>query len=106
MIGNNEMSLTDHDRKRFNEARNRGRRHSLRPSAVVRARHDAGDDTLELTLRSGNVRVIPRTRIPELNAVPAGRLGSVTISPAGDAISWREFDVDVHAQAILRRAKR
>ena len=106
MIGTNVTSLTEHDRERFKEARKQGRRHVLRPNAVVRARYDAASDALELTLRNGDVRVIPRNRITELNAVLAGGLGSVTTSPAGDAISWREFDVDVHAQAVLRRAKR
>jgi hypothetical protein len=100
------MQLTDNDRQRFKEARKRGRRYALRSNAVVRARYDLASASLELMLRSGDVRVIPRSRIAELDPVPAGRLGSMTISPAGDAISWPAYDVNVHVQALLRRATR
>jgi hypothetical protein len=65
------QQLTDKDRQRFKEARKRGRRYALRSNAIVRACYEVAGDLLELTLRSGDVRVIPRNRISALDAVPA-----------------------------------
>lgn len=96
--------VTARDRQRFAQARQRGRRHALRPTAVVRARYNAVRDLLELMLRSGQVRVVPRNLIPELESVPAAILRSVAISRAGDAISWRELDVHVSVRGLLRHA--
>ena len=98
--------VTTRDGQRFTAARRRGRRYASRPTAIVRAEYDAASDSLELTLRSGDVGVIPRDRVRELDSVPARALKCMAVSPAGDAISWREFDLDLHATALLRLARR
>jgi Protein of unknown function (DUF2442) len=96
--------LTARDRKRLVRARQRGRQHALRPTAVVRARYNAARRALELTLRSGEVRAIPRNLLPSVESVPAATLRTVTVSPSGDAISWRALDLDVSVRGLLRRA--
>src|SRR5437867_6874760 len=75
------IKLTATNRERLVRARQRGRRHALRPTAVVRARYNAVRGALELTLRSGDVRVIPRNLVPGLDSVPAATLRSVNVSP-------------------------
>jgi hypothetical protein len=100
------IKLTATDRERFVRARHRGRRHALRPTAVVHARYNAVHGALELTLRSGDIRVIPRSVLPDLDSVPAATLRTVTVSPAGDAISWPALDLDVSVRGRLRRASR
>lgn len=78
----------------------------MRAGSVVEANYDATQDCLELTQQSGQVRVVARRLLPELDGAPAAILGSVTVSPAGDAISWRELDVDVSVRGLLERDRR
>lgn len=97
--------LTARDRQRYEYARQRGRQHALRATAVLRARYNVWRDALELRFRSGGVRVIPRSLLPELDSVPTATVRSVTVSPSGDAISWRALDVDVSVRGLLRRGR-
>jgi hypothetical protein len=96
--------LTAKDRRRFEQARKRGRRHALRPAAVVRARYNAVRDALELVFRSGKVVAIPRTLLPGLKGARMSTLKAVSVSPAGDAISWRKRDIDVSVRGLLKCA--
>lgn len=98
--------LTTADRQRFARAREHGRRCTIHATAVVDARYDATRDHLELTQRNGKVRFAPRRLLPELDGVPAAILRSIAVSPAGDAISWRDVDVDVSAQGLVDRERR
>ena len=98
--------VTADDRERFAEARRRGRRYAARATAVAHAQFDVTRDSLEVRLRDGSVRLIPRTLLPELDAAPATTLRTVTVSPAGDVISWRRLDVQVSTRGIFRRARR
>ena len=98
--------LTAADRQRFARARERGHRYAMRATAVVDARYDATRDRLELTQRNGKVRLVPRRLLPELDGVPAAILRSIAVSPAGDAISWRDVDVDVSVRGLLDRERR
>lgn len=94
------------DRRRFARARKRGHRYATRATAVVRARYEVTGDLLELTLRNGQVRFVPRQLVHELDGVPAVILRSVAVSPAGDAISWRAVDVDLSVRGLLDRERR
>ena len=98
--------LTAADRQRFPRARERGHRYAMRTTAVVDARYDATRDRLELTQRNGKVRLVPRRLLPELDGVPAAILRSIAVSPAGDAISWRDVEVDVSVRGLLDRERR
>ena len=98
--------LTASDRQRFARARERGHRFAMRATAVVDARYDATRDRLELTQRTGKVRLVPWRLLPELDGVPAAILRSIAVSPAGDAISWRAVEVDVSVRGLLDRERR
>jgi len=50
--------------------------------------------------------LVPRKLLPELDGVPAAILRSIAVSPAGDAISWRDVEVDVSARGLLDRERR
>src|SRR5436309_232897 len=94
------------ERLRFAQARGRGQRDAMRTGAVVAVRYDDVRDLLELTQRNGTIRRVQRSVLPELDGVPVTILQSVTVSPAGDAISWRELDVDVSVRGLLERERR
>jgi hypothetical protein len=94
--------LTKDDQRRFAAARRRGRRHAMRPTAVVSARYDPPRDEFQLTLRNGDVRRLPRQMISELRSANADSLQRITVSAAGDVIAWRELDVDVSSRTLLR----
>ncbi|MBI4264062.1 MAG: DUF2442 domain-containing protein [Acidobacteria bacterium] len=68
------------------------------------ARYDPERDALDLAFRGGGSMTIPRRMIPGLDRAPASELGSVSVSPAGDALSWRSLDVDVYVPGLVERA--
>jgi Protein of unknown function (DUF2442) len=87
--------VTAKDRDRFARARTRGEARAQDPSAVVEAQYDATRDAIDLRFRSGGSMTIPRQIVPGLDDVPASSLGEISVSPAGDALSWPSLDVDV-----------
>jgi hypothetical protein len=98
------VNVTARDRERFARARARGQARSQDPSGVVDAQYDAVRDTVNLTFWSGGSMTIPRRIIPGLDRAPASSLGSISVSPAGDALSWRSLDVDVYVPGLIERA--
>ena len=96
--------VTARDRERFARARARGAARAQDPSAIVEARYDAARDAIDLGFRSGGVMTIPRQVVPGLDAVPASDLEPITVSPAGDALSWPTLDVDVYVPGLVERA--
>ena len=98
------VNVTARDRERYARARARGQARSQDPSGVVDARYDPERDTVNLTFQSGGSMTIPRRIIPGLDRAPASALGSIDISPAGDALSWRSLDVDVYVPGLVERA--
>jgi hypothetical protein len=96
--------VTAKDRERFDRARARGEARAQDPSAIVEARYDAARDVIDLGFRSGGVMTIPRQVVPGLDAVPASALDAISISPAGDALSWPSLDVDVYVPGLVERA--
>lgn len=97
-------NVTAKDRERFTRARVRGQARAQDPSTVVEARYDATRDAIALKFRSGGSMTIPRQIVPGLDDVPASALGSISVSPAGDALSWPSFDVDVYVPGLVERA--
>ena len=93
--------LTAKDREHFARARARG---AADPSAVVDARYDAARDAINLEFRSGAVITIPRHVVPSLGAVSPLALSGISVSPAGDALSWPLLDVDVYIPGLVERA--
>ena len=67
------------------------------------ALYDAERDTVNLTFRGGGSMTIPRHVIPGLERAPASALRSISVSPAGDALSWRSLDVDVQVPGLVER---
>src|SRR5438034_10141418 len=100
------MTPTAIERRRFAQARRRGHRDAMRAGAVVAVRYDSARDLLELTQRNGGIRGVQRSILPELDGVSVTILQSVAVSPAGDAISWRELDVDVSIGGLPERERR
>lgn len=78
----------------------------MRAGAVVAVRYDGARKVLELTQRNGRVRRIQCSDLPGLDGVPVTIVRSVAVSPAGDAISWRELDVDLSVRGLLEHARR
>jgi hypothetical protein len=97
-------SLTAEDRERFARAREVGQRQSHDPSAVTRARYVPRRDAIELEFVGGGTMLIPRALIPELDGVSPAIIGSVSVSPAGDALAWRALDVDLYIPGLVERA--
>jgi hypothetical protein len=91
------------DRDRFARARAQGEARAADPSGVVDASYDSGRDVLNLTFRSGGSMAIPRRMVPGLDRATTSVLQSVSISPAGDALSWRSVDVDVYVPGLIER---
>ena len=46
---------------------------------------------------------IPRRMVPGLDRAATSVLQSVSISPAGDALSWRSVEVDVYVPGLIER---
>lgn len=92
------------DRERFARARELGRLRSENPSAIVGARYDPRRDTVNLSFSSGGTITIPRELIPGLEDATPQVLASVSVSPAGDAVSWRSLDIDVYVPGLIERA--
>jgi hypothetical protein len=96
--------VTAKERERFTRARARGQARAQDPSAVVEAQYDATRDAIDLRFRSGGSMTIPRQIVPDLDDVPASELGGISVSPAGDALSWPSLDVDVYVPGLVERA--
>ena len=96
--------LTAHDRERFARARARGEARAQDPSAILDAAYDASRDVIHLQFRGGGVMIIPRRVVPDLDKVPRAVLARITVSPAGDALSWRSLDVDVSVPGLVEQA--
>ncbi len=96
--------VTAKDRERLARARARGQARAQDPSAVVEAEYDAARDAIDLRFRSGGSMTIPRQIVPGLDDVPASALRSISVSPAGDALSWPSLDVDVYVPGLVERA--
>lgn len=97
-------NVTTADRQRFARARGVGREFSRSATAVVDARYDAWLDAIVLTFRNGEIIAIARERVPGLEQVPTAVVASVTVSPTGDAISWRSVDIDVAVSGLVECA--
>ena len=97
-------SITAEDRERFARAREIGQRQSHDPSAVTGARYVSRGDAIALEFSAGGTMTIPCELIPELEGWPLGVLASVTVSPAGDAASWRAADIDLYIPGLVERA--
>ena len=91
------------DRERYARARARGKARAKHPSAVVEARYHADTDAITLTFGGGGSMTIPRKAVPRLEHATAARLASMEVSPAGDALSWPELDVDVYVPGLVER---
>jgi Protein of unknown function (DUF2442) len=95
-------TVTVSDRRRFAAARNRGDQDARAAHAVVRATYLKKGDAIELVFRSGMTLTMPRRQIPVVLDVPQSELASVTVSPAGDALSWRALDIDIDVRGLIR----
>ena len=96
--------MTAKDRERFARARARGQARVQDPSAVVSAHYDTSRDAIGLTFRGGASMLIPRQVVPGLEHASVSHLEAVSISPAGDAVSWPSLDVDVFVPGLVERA--
>ena len=95
--------VTAKDRDRFARARAKGDARAVDPSGAVDVAYDADRDAFSLTFRNGGLITIPRRMILGLEHASDSVLHSVTISPAGDALSWRSLDLDVYVPGLVER---
>lgn len=98
------VKVSAEDRERYARAREDGRRRAQDPSAVTGARYNERQDAVELTFGGGGVMTVPRELIPGLEDASATTLAVVTVSPDGDAISWRALDVDIYVPGLVQQA--
>ena len=96
--------MTASDRKRFREARERGKAHVQDASAVIDASYDRNADAVRLIFRGGGTMSIPRGAVPGLERRSEAARQSITVSPAGDALSWPQLDIDIHVPGLVERA--
>jgi hypothetical protein len=99
-----EIDVTSKDRERYARARARGAARAQDPSAVVAARYDPDGDLIDLKFGGGGSMAIPRKSVPGLQRASASKIGSIVVSPAGDALSWPSLDVDVYVPGLVERA--
>ena len=69
----------------------------------MNSRYDESEDRLDLMFRGGAAMLIPRKMIAGLERASRSKLGSVLVSPAGNALSWPSLDVDVYVPALVER---
>ncbi len=84
-------------------AREVGRRESADYSAVVDAWYDTQFHQVGLELRTGRM-LIPQRLVAGLERASIRDLITVTVSPAGDALSWWSLDVDIAVSGLVERA--
>ena len=99
-----EADVTSKDRERYARARARGEARAQHPLAVVEARYESDGDLLDLKFAGGGSMAIPRKAVPGLQRASASQIGSIVVSPAGDALSWPALDVDVYVPGLVERA--
>src|SRR6266536_3168137 len=96
--------VSSKDRERYARARALGEARAQDPSAVVGARYDPEKDLIELEFAGGSSMTILRKIVPGLERASTSKLGSIVVSPAGDALSWPSLDVDVYVPGLVERA--
>ncbi len=94
-------TVTASDRRRFTGARERGDEDRRAPNAVVEATYLKDADAIEVVFRGGMILTIPCIQVPILANIRRSKLASVTVSPAGDALSWRSLDIDIDVQGLI-----
>lgn len=99
-----ETEVTAKDRERYAQARARGQARAKDPSAVVDASYDPKGDLIDLKFGGGGSMAIPRKVVPGLQRASVSQIGSIVVSPAGDALSWPSLDVDVYVPGLVERA--
>ena len=99
-----ETEVTAKDRERYAQARARGQARAQDPSAVVDASYDPKGDLIDLKFGGGGSMAIPRKVVPGLQRASVSKMGSIVVSPAGDALSWPALDVDVYVPGLVERA--
>jgi hypothetical protein len=99
-----KAELTAKDRERLEAARQRGEAGANDQSALVDASYDKASDAVHLRFRGGGSMVIPRAIIPGLERQSTSSLEAVSVSPAGDALSWRLLDIDIYLPGLVERA--
>lgn len=98
------VKVSADDRERYARAREAGRLQAQDPSSVTGARYNERRAAVELSFAGGGMMTVPRELIPGLEGASGSVLGLVSVSPAGDAISWRALDIDVYVPGLVERA--
>ena len=99
-----DTNPTRADRARYARAREVGQREAAEYSAVVDAWYDTQFHQVGLEFRTGARALIPQRLVAGLERASIRDLVTVTVSPAGDALSWRSLDVDVAVRGLVERA--
>lgn len=99
-----DTNPTRGDRARYARAREVGQREAADYLAVVDAWYDTQFHQVGLEFRTGARVLIPQRLVAGLERASIGDLVTVTVSAAGDALSWRSLDVDVAVPGLVERA--
>ncbi|MBY0495997.1 MAG: DUF2442 domain-containing protein [Cyanobacteria bacterium] len=98
------VKVSAEDRERYARAREAGRRQAQDPSAITGAHYNRRRGAVELSFAGGGMMTVPRELIAGLEDASIAALSAVSVSPAGDAVSWRALDVDVYVPGLVERA--
>lgn len=98
------VKVTAEDRERYARAREAGRLQAQDPSAITGARYNPRRDAVELSFAGGGIMTVPRELIPGLEGASPAALSVISVSPAGDAVSWRALDIDAYVPGLVERA--
>ena len=101
-VGNSNPTRAD--RARYARAREVGQREAADYSAIVDAWYDTQFRQVGLEFRTGARVLLPQRLVAGLERASVRDLVTVTVAPAGDAISWRSLDVDVAVSGLVERA--
>lgn len=85
-------------------ARAAGRAALNDPLRAVHAFYDEDRNAVGFELKSGVSIEMPVRSLEEIRGVPKQALRSVTLTPAGDALTWNDLDVHISVSGLLHQA--
>ena len=89
---------------RIARARAAGRAALNNPIRAVHAFYDEDRDAVGFELKNGASVELPVRSLEELRRVPKQALRTVTLTPAGDALTWDDLDVHISVSGLLHQA--
>jgi Protein of unknown function (DUF2442) len=96
-----EPKLPDDFLQQLAAARRRGREADRWEPRATHAAYDAATGAVVIRMRTGVEVRVPAAAIRELDGATPEHLAGVSLTPRGDAVCWRELDVDIYVPGLL-----